>query len=288
MLLSSENGGIFRDLTFPSYRPLIDNLSSSGNVIALGLSVNGEPIGLGLARVLPEAKSEILSVFVTKQYRSQGLGAELLSQLEQVLRDRRCTGSQTVYMTGTPSAPIVEHLLLKAGWTPPQRSLVIFRFDRRILTAPWLRRARIRPPYEVIPWTEVQEQELERVRIRQQSQASIPDYLLPFEQDNSFHSEISVGLRFNGELIGWMIGHLIAPNTVRYTKLFVDGKFEGGLLAMAFIGEAIRRQVRELGPNSYVICGVKSENRRAIGLLQRLRPESVRESRIASKVLRFE
>lgn len=284
VLLSSENAEAFQYLTFRSYRPLLNDASPSGNVIGLGLCVENQPIGFGLARILADAESEMLSVFVSTPYRGKGLGTQLLTQLEEMLCYRGCIRSRAIYTTQTRSTAIVEHLLQKTGWTPPQRRLVIFRFDRRILTAPWLRRVHVNPPYEVVPWSEVREDELESVRTRRRAQACIPEYLLPFEQADSPHCTISVALRCNGELVGWLIGHAISPDTVRYTKLWIDGNLVGArLLGMALIAEAIRRQVRDLGPNSYVICGVRAENGATIRLLERLRPESERESRIVRK-----
>ena len=189
-------------------------------------------------------------------------------------------------MTQNGSAASFEHLLRKAGWSPPQKRLVIFRYDRRMLTARWFRRAHVHPPYEVVSWSEVHADELESVRTRQRLHAYIPNFLLPFDHGGSLDTAISVALRSDGELIGWLITERAAADTIRYTKLFIDGRVDANRrLGMTLIAEAIRRQARVMGLNSYVVCGVHAENKATIRLLERLQPESVRESRGACKVL---
>jgi len=36
----------------------------------------------------------------------------------------------------------------------------------------------------------------------------------------------SLGLRYKKEVIGWMITHRIAPDTIRYTSLYVDPEYQ--------------------------------------------------------------
>jgi len=283
-----ENAHVFRELTFPRYRSLLDEPSSSGGVVGAGHRADGQPAGLALARLLGGEEAELLSWFVSREFRGRGLGAALLAHLEWQLRERGCRRCRAVYTTGTPSTPIVEHLLRKARWTPPEQRLVIFRFDHRVLAAPWLRRARIGPPYEVLPWSEVREQDLQGLRSRDRSPTSVPEYLLPFglEQDGQPDVMISVAVRLDGALVAWLIAHSIAPDTVRYSRLFVDTRGGGSrMLAMGLIAEAIRRQVRGMGPSSYVVCGVRSENHAVVRLARRMGPESVRESRIAFRAI---
>ena len=108
-------------------------------------------------------------------------------------------------MTQNGSAATFEHLLSKQAWSAPQTRLVLLRFDRRMLTAPWFRRASVSTEYEVVSWSEIREDELEEVRARQQLHGHIPDYLLPFENDGSPDTDISVGLRSPNGVIGWLL-----------------------------------------------------------------------------------
>ena len=281
--LSADDTVAFADLTFASYRPLLAEASATGTIAALGARIDGTPAALALARVLGDGESEILSLFVKPAYRRQGLGIRLVAQLERLLRERGCTQSHTVYTTEPHASPPIERLLQAAGWSVPQPRLVIFRFDRRSLLSPWMRRMQIRPPYEVVGWSEVREADLQKVRTLALA-SGIPDYLLPFEPDNAPQSAVSVLLRYENELVGWLVGHRVAPDTARYTKLFIEEKFHGSTFAgMGLIAEAIRRQALELGYYSYAICGVRADNERMLRLLRRLDPESVRESRITRR-----
>jgi GNAT superfamily N-acetyltransferase len=216
-------GFLYQGFTFPRFRPHLEVLKPEGSTVAIAASDSDLPVGLVLAEILPDGKSaEVLSIFVEQKYRDIGIGTSLLIRLEEELFSRGCTSVNLAYTTGKPTTPTLEHLLKKCNWSVPEaRTIVCKSTTDKIAGAPWMQKSTLPAAYTVFPWVEITAEE--RVAIAQQQAAEpwIPPQLIPFVSEQDLEPLNSIGLRYQGQVVGWVITHRLAPDTIRYTCSFV-------------------------------------------------------------------
>jgi GNAT superfamily N-acetyltransferase len=214
---------LYSFLTYPIYRPRLQTINSDGNTIAIGASILGNPIGLAMAEIQEDKSAKVLSLFVIQSYRHQGIGAALLTGLETELFSKGCTNVEFVYTTGQPTTSTVEHLLNKCGWSPPISRRVICKASTQEMSkAPWMRRCQKLPKaYSIFPWVEITPKE--RAVIQEQiEQLWIDADLVPFNYEENLEPINSLGLRYQGQVVGWLITHRTSPKTIRYSCAYIQ------------------------------------------------------------------
>ena len=228
-VLEPAEASRYRGFTFPAYRHLLDGLGTpaAGQVgsLAVGASLLGRPTGLALAGLPPTDSirdPELLSIYVGQSARQKGIGSALLERLEDELAQRGYTGVTTSYMCGKPSIPYVERMLKSAGWAKPATRTFAIRFTRdEARNVPWFGKYSLGQGYEIFPWAEVTEAERRELRRSHEETGWISEDLLPWKFDAEFEPLTSLGLRLDGRVVGWVINHVIAPDTVRMACVFV-------------------------------------------------------------------
>ncbi len=213
----------YQPFTFPLYRSRLQGLKLAPMTVAIAAAdAANQPIGLALAEIRSDGQAEVLSIFVQPSYRHQGVGAALLAQLSTELRLRGCANIHLVYTTGQPTTPALEHLLQKSNWTTPQPRMLVCKTSLdRIFQAPWMQRSRLPSAYQICRWAEVTQAERLDIQQRQESCPWIPPDLTPFQHEPDLEPLNSLGLRYQGQVVGWVITHRLSPDTIRYTCSFV-------------------------------------------------------------------
>jgi len=221
-------------MTFPAYRHLLalrpvsrhpeqgdEKLVQPIGVVAvagtgiLGLALAELPLGA-------EGAPELLSLFVDEGLRGHGVGTALIEALERELAAKGCRELRAVYMTGKPSIPAVERIFAKRGWNAPEARTVTLRFTpEEALQTPWFRRIRLSSEYQVVPWAEITPAERDGLRESNERKPWIAAGLEPWRHDRNFHAGSSLGLRYKGEVVGWVINHQVTSDTVRFTCSFM-------------------------------------------------------------------
>ena len=225
-------------MTFPVYRHLLslqraprhpeqgdERLIQPVGVVAQS---EGAPIGLALAE-LPlgsersENTPEVLSLFVRPESRNRGVATAILERLERGVRARGFAEVKAVYMGDRPGNAALARVLAKRGWSAPAVRTVTLRFTPRgARKTPWFGRVRLSRQYQIFPWTELTPREREQLQRSQADAPWIPPGLEPWRHDrHSFDPVSSVGLRYRGQVVGWVINHRVSPTTVRFTCSFM-------------------------------------------------------------------
>lgn len=244
----------YQKLTFASYGSLLEAVASNRSIIAIGAAYQGQPVGLGLAEISPDdsLSAELLSIFVDPAHRLAGIGTELLQVLEAELRSRNCPKVKLVYMTGNSTTPMLEHLLAKSNWSAPQTlRLVCKGLAQRVLEAPWMHKySQLPDSYSLFPWTEITPADRATIEQTQQDRPWIPEDLTPFqyELEENFEPLNSLGLRYQGQVVGWVINHRIAADTIRYTCSFVRKDLQKMGRIITLYTEASKLQVQQNVP----------------------------------------
>lgn len=235
----------YQALTFPLFRPQLQVLKPGNSIVAIAATNALAPVGLALAEIQPDDQSaQVLSLFVAPSYRRQGIGTALLSRLESELRSQGCTHLELVYTTGKPTTAALERLLDRCQWAPPQPRMIVGKSTcSQIRNAPWMKRTVLPASYRVFPWQEMTEGD--RAALQQHTHTWIPTQLTPFQHEQNLEPLNSLGLRYQGEVVGWIITHRLDPDTIRYTSGFIRPDLQKAGRYISLIANAIQLQVSE-------------------------------------------
>lgn len=245
----------FLEMTFPAYRHLLGlkralrHLDAPSLPVitpwALGAFREGEPAGLVLAEIPdpPADTVEVLSLFVPPPQRGKGLGTRLLEDAADRLARAGVSRLHGVYMTGQPTQDALERVLAKAGWEPPQTRMLTIRFTlEEARRTEWYGRYPLGGGLTVFPWAELDPGEREALVKSQEERHWIKPDLEPWRHDRfGFEPVSSLGVRYRGELVGWVINHALSEKVVRFTCSFIRRDLgRRGKLVPAY-SESIRR-----------------------------------------------
>jgi len=254
--LTSETAPALAAMTFPAYRHLLSLRPSPRHpdqgdrrlVQPLAIAAFGGevPLGLVLAEVPfePGRPAEMLSLFVAPGWRNHGIGTRLVAALEDALALESCARVTAVYTTGKPSIAALERVLEKRGWTPPETRTVVVRFTpEEAAQTEWFGRITLPPDqFEIFPWAELTADERLAMRRTHEARAWIAPGLEPWRHDvYGFDPVSSLGLRYRGDVVGWVINHRLEPDVVRFTCSFVRGDLSRRGRILPLYTESIRR-----------------------------------------------
>ena len=275
-------------LTYPIWRTRLQQPESKESIVAVGVEVNSQPVGLAIASlVFHTDKAQIVSIYVLPEYRQQGIGGSLLHSLSRELQRRGCRQIELIYTAKVPTTVALEKLLTQQGWNMPQpRMLLCYSTTERLKKAPWLYSYRLPATFSIFPLVELTTQEYQTIQQRQARSPWYPENLSPFNSDLPVEPLNSLGLRYRGEIVGWMATHRIAPDTIRYTNLFVRQDLQKMGRAIPLLAEAIKLQLKS--NISHCTCATEVSNKSMVKFVRRrLRPflTQVRESRQSHKLL---
>ena len=224
--LNSSNALDYNHLTYPNLQKRWQTQPPQGELTGLSASLDGAIVGFAISERLNPQQAEIISLFVLPEYRSQGIGTRLLAYLERELAQQGCVEIILSYSTSTLTNVALEPLLQKLHWQSPQINLVLGKTaTEKIAPAPWLNKYPLPPAFEVFPWLD--------------AGLSLP----PSVEAHRLEPLNSLGLRYRGEVIGWVLTHRVAPDTIRYTAVSIAQAFEQRGRGVSLLAEAIRRQV---------------------------------------------
>lgn len=216
-------------MTFPAYRPLLKlpgtvNPETGGRPVVRCATRDGRPVGLAIAEISPGENpfAELFSVFVVADHRGQGIATQLIEGLENDLCRHGASSLTAVYMTGKPAIAIVERIFEKRGFPPPEQRKVVVRFTpEEAATTEWYGKARLPPGAEVFSWGDLAPDELEQLKRSHAEEPWIDPDLEPWRMSERFDPVSSVGMRKDGQVVGWVINHPIGPKLLCFTTSFM-------------------------------------------------------------------
>ena len=243
----------FFEMTFPAYRHFLSLERARRHLedaklplvtpVALGAFAAGAPAGLALAEIGDAGSAEVLSVFVAPELRGRGLATALLRSLGDWLAKMGLERATCVYMSGEPSQPVVERVLAKAGWEPPQPRQLTLRFTlEQARRTEWYGKYPLEPGYTVFPWVELAADERAALEASQRATGWIKEDLEPWKHEGyAFEPVSSLGIRLHGAIVGWVLNHPMNERLVRFTCSFIRRDLgRRGKIVPAY-SESIRR-----------------------------------------------
>ncbi|MBB6679726.1 GNAT family N-acetyltransferase [Cohnella lubricantis] len=260
--LPAEYGG----LTPPELRPLLHRLPE--DCLALGASLSGRPIGLAVAELKKAARgAKLLALAIDKSYRRRGIGRQLYSMLETLLRRKLVVAVTAEYLAEADAGEAESAFLTACGFVSPAPVIRIWSGPLRISeTLPWTDRLRLPDGFACSPWSTLTSQE--RAAIARGYGDDYPPILDPFAEEERIDPERSLVLRHLGAPIGWMILEQFDARTVLFKSMFVQRRYQRMSRGIALSIEAFRRLIRE-GSYEEAIFYVEEQNAGMVRFLSR-------------------
>jgi len=239
--LDLETALKFDAFTFPK---LSQNHQIKGQLMATTASLGQELVGMAIADIQANF-AEVISLFVSENHRQRGIATQLVAGMEQGLTQGKIKLVQFGYRSNWQSVAIIERILQKQAWATPVIARIVCKSDARIAQAPWLHKYKLPPKFTIFPWSELTTSEKKKL----QKASWYPKNLTPFQEENKLEYANSLGMRYGGEVVGWIVTHRTAPHTIQYTSLFVKQQFQPFGRAIFLLAESIKLQLANGTPN---------------------------------------
>lgn len=230
-----------------AYSALIDSsrshlLDQPKDMIAIGASFGDHPIGIVLAEYKTQAQIAILNfIFVTEAHRNHHVATQILTKLESELKQKNIKLILFSYASNEPWAHILEHVIATLGWAPSRNFEIICHFDTDF-NPPWLKQEYPLPlGFSIFPWKDLLPEQRSRLQ-HQQNFGLFVEELSPFKDEDKIEFLNSFGLEYKGEVVGWIITHRTAKDTIRYSSLFIQKRWQMSGVAIILLQMSIMKQ----------------------------------------------
>lgn len=256
-------------LTFPSIRQQAINrvIPPYAPLITILARQQGQVMGMVLAQLQAEAQlASLRSLYVLSEHRRQGVGSGLLEYLEEVLARQGYQRLEFIYQTDWSNHPVVAPVLEKRGWVVQPHQLLLKITREQLAQAPVLRKYHIPQAFTVFPWSELTPEEARAIQQRQARMGWYPPEQDPFQYEPFIEPQSSLGLRYQGQVIGWKIHHHFTPDTVRKTLLFLSPEHRGQGVGVALLVESLRHYLNTRIP--FYIGEVEADNSQSVAWWQ--------------------
>jgi arsenite methyltransferase len=223
----------------PGLRQELLKIDDEPNLLALGASFWGQAAGVALVNTGDEA-AQLIDLYVLPEYRKAGIGTALLAAVEEEIQRSGMGKFHTLYRPDDHT-PAFERVLVKGGWSPPTLSNIVFWTTREqdALSLEWVQQLRFEPPYEVVPWPEVTQADLDAMA-KLGEEGRYPPTLSPFARPfEAWDGETSFVLRHEGRVAGWVCATREKPLQLLIDILYVYPPRQR--LGKMLIGEVTRR-----------------------------------------------
>ncbi len=250
----------YEDLTHPSITRHWQATQQYGELLGIAAKLADQIVGLAIVEVdTQSAKAGILSLFVLPEHRDRGIGTCLVQQLETKLLTMGCTQVLLSYQATEITQAALEPILQRQGWKPPKVSLILVKAEaERIPEIPWFKKYQLPKDFVIFPWQELTEKEKQQLQQGQEEKPWYQQGLSPFLDEAIVEPINSLGLRYQGEVVGWIVTHRVAPDTIRYTSMFVDKRWQRLGRGIVLMAESLQRQYNSSIP--YYAYAVSSRN----------------------------
>jgi GNAT superfamily N-acetyltransferase len=237
--LRREDRELVAGMTFPAYRHLLSlevqerhpELADERRVRPFGLVAwsGDRPVALALAEAPVAAGDDqppqLLSVFVQPAARQRGLAGRLVGRVEEEARGLGLRELSAVYTAGKPAVEWMERVFAAHEWDAPVPQSLSVRFEpARALESPAFSEARLRSyaqGLEIFPWSEITHAELQEIRRSDSERRWVEPALNPWQFDPRSLDPSSVGARYEGRVVGWVLNHRIISDVVRWSVSYM-------------------------------------------------------------------
>jgi GNAT superfamily N-acetyltransferase len=252
---TNQAGATFDHLTFRRFRHLLS--PERPDVTAIGAYARETAVGLALVFWLPlkqHTEARLLSVMVDRAYRGTGVARALLARAESAALERGYTSLVAAYSSRLPGRREFEGLLSRSGWAAPEIAEMRTAGYAAAGVAEMDRLEGSHRPYLpagacLEPWSSVTAGERGDVdALVAAIEFKAP--LAPSLYEEKAHPELSLVLRHNGKIAGWVFGERDSDDFCHYGCGYVVPALRRRGALIGLIREVCRRQAAMFGPKS--------------------------------------
>jgi hypothetical protein len=236
----------FESMTFPTYAGLLQQIGTTPTLLAVVARVGEVLAGLALTQIMPETEQAVLrSLFTPVELRRRGIARALLARTEQALVDLSVGRVTGTYATN----PAIDALLTRSGWDEPKPSMYLFHVGQvaaaTMEQSPLFRDTVLAPGQEIVPWGDLSAED-RAASADLVVRFDIPPGLTPAAEADRLDPSLSLVLRIDGEIFGWMLVHRLTPLRVRYSGLYIRPDCPVMGLGIRLVIESLRRYIAHI------------------------------------------
>jgi GNAT superfamily N-acetyltransferase len=215
----------------------------NAEVIGICAYDGNQPIGLLLASCYIFLRQiDIHSIFINEEHREKTIGTQILNFFEKVIKSKKKLATICFVYPSNESTLFLEKILKKNGWVLPKPYVIHCSLDAFAFNPPWYRsEVPFSSQFQLFPWKNLTTKEKERIQFLIE-QRGISSTVAPCNDIENIEGINSLGLRYEGEVIGWMITHRVGTDTIRYTSLFIFKEFRFHSTGIKLLIHAIQLQ----------------------------------------------
>ena len=190
--------------------------------------------------------AEIVSVFVLKGHREKGIAAELFSKMEKFVITKNIKTIGMIYHSNMDSFEAIEKIADRNKWEYRNDSLINYKVKNDIdPDHPYYRKKyKLPEDYEIFSWGEIAKDDKEYILKKQESEEWFSPSLWPFIFENKVHSGASIGIKYQGNVIGWFVAYQFLENYLQVNCMFMDKEHRKSGMGLLFWLEATKRIAR--------------------------------------------
>ncbi len=200
---------------------------STAAIYAIGATHQDKPVGIALATLRTAmGHALLLSLYVEPDFRNRKIASQLLSQFEVILLELECQLISHIYASDHPTTPYLEKILKKLDWSDGVPFSFRCHFQALEFHPQWLhRKYRFPKGFELFLWKHLTLKERKQINYQLENER-IPPSVSPFHRESTIEPINSLGIRKDGEVIGWMIVNRIDHETLQYSSLFIQRDYQ--------------------------------------------------------------
>lgn len=240
---------------------------------------DGSLLGLAIAtfrRSLYYAR--LLSIVLKTE--NSSVAEQLLSNLEETLKQENC---HYLTYTYTHLDRTLEAVFKRNSWSTPQLFMVRSYFRTSSFRPAWMKIAlakKLPENVELFSWNQLSSDDRNKLA-EKESEQTFPYFVSPFQNESAIEPLNSLGLRYQGDLIGWIITHRIDKDTIRYSALYADKEWRATGIPIYLLASSIALQLNSNIENGILEMNVGQVDQQWLNFVKhRLAPSAVHVERL--------
>lgn len=208
------------------------------NALVFATFEGDQPTGWITTYTYPAIKEALLtSLEIAPGHQNKGLGTSLMRHLIEHLKGLEFRLLNFQYN----KCPYLEAMLQKTGWEPSILLMRRYFLHHSTFTPEWFlsEEPSLSEDYTLFLWKDAHLSEIKTAKEWEKTNPHLQMYS-PFDDKIPFDSPTSLGLRYKGNLAGWMINHRLNPGLLRYSAFYVIPEVRGLGPSICMLKESIR------------------------------------------------
>lgn len=257
----------------------------TAEIYAFGaISSKGQPIGLALATYYPNLSlAKLIRFEIIKEFSTNELSIRLLRSLEDKLKSLNCYLLTYLFPATDPEYTETNRIFKEAGWSDPSLLIVRCHFNVKEFHPAWLDpclKILLPQDFKIFPWRTLKPKDVELLK-HQQEEKTFPLGVSPLHDEKSIEYINSLGIRYKGNVIGWIITNRIDRDTVSFSSFYLDRDFRGSKVALSMLARSINLLKKTSIPKAVLEFNLSQVDKYWIGFVKKkLVPHATKVERL--------